>query len=257
LQNTVNDAEDIAAALKNLGYAVDLRKNASRREMTSAITAFARKLAADKTSEGFFWYAGHAVRLADENYLLPVNITLDEDLIKADSFPFNELLSLLEKAQNTANVVVLDACRNNPFPGPYRGPESRGLSVVSDSGIPGNTLIMYSTRAGDVASDGAPGERNSPFAAAFLRNINSREPLALMVIDVTRDTLSLTGGRQEPWSSGRMTDKDYTLLPGLQKGTVLDVFGSLEITVVTGGTLRIQGPQGAETVQMSDGGIGG
>ena len=255
LQNTVNDAEDIAAALKSLDYTVDLRKNIRRRDMVSAITAFTRRLAADKTSEGFFWYAGHAVRLADENYLLPVNISLDEDAIKADSFPFNELLSLLERAQNTANVVVLDACRNNPFPGSYRGPESRGLSVVSDGNIPGSTLIMYSTRAGDVASDGEPGERNSPFAKAFLRNINSREPLALMVIDVTRDTLSLTGGRQEPWSSGRMTDKDYTLLPGIQKGVLVDAFGSLEITSVTGGILRIQGPQGAETVEMSDGGI--
>jgi uncharacterized caspase-like protein len=77
LKNTVNNAEDIGAALQSLGYQVDLKRNLGHLQMVDAIEAFTVKLAGNRANEGFFWYAGHAVQIQDENYLLPVDITVD------------------------------------------------------------------------------------------------------------------------------------------------------------------------------------
>jgi uncharacterized caspase-like protein len=210
LKNPVNDAKDIAAALKKLGYQVDLKTDIGYYQMLDAVDAYAARLSGQKDSEGFFWFAGHGVQIRDENFLLPVDVTISsESRVKGSSYSLNSLLSSLQDAGNKANVVILDACRNNPLPASSRS-TARGLAVVSD--VPADLFVMFSTAPGDVAEDGKSGKKNSPFAEAFLKNIDSTEAISLMAADVMRDTASLTDNKQRPFYRGSIiSDKYYSL----------------------------------------------
>ncbi|MDR1971231.1 MAG: SUMF1/EgtB/PvdO family nonheme iron enzyme [Treponema sp.] len=213
LPNTGNDAEDIAGALAALGYEVDLRLNSDLPAMTRAIGGWVRRLSADRNSEGFFWYAGHGIQAGGENYLLPVDIEAeDEAAIVYGSYPLGRLLLSLEQtAKNKLNLVILDACRDNPFKNLSGG--SRGLSrgFVTVEHPPQDIFIMFSTAPGAVAQDGT-GSRNSPFTEAFLRYIDSAEILPVMAGLVTRETMRLTGGRQRPYQNGSIVSELYYTL---------------------------------------------
>jgi len=222
LKNTIADAEDISTALKSLGYQVDLKRNLGHLQMVDAVEAFVTKLAGNRANEGFFWYAGHAVQIRDENYLLPVDITVDsESRVKAGSYSLNSLIEALEGARNKVNVLILDACRDNPLPPSGRSAGgSRGLALVQE--VPSDLFIMFSTAPGDKADDGAAGKRNSPFAEAFLKYIKSTEPVYQMAIDVTQETLALTGQRQRPFQRGSIiSEKYYSLNPAGKTGPVV------------------------------------
>jgi uncharacterized caspase-like protein len=118
LRNPTNDVQDVSIALIQLGYEVNLIKNASLREMENAIIAFKGKLASDKESEGFFWYAGNGVQYNDINYLLPVDADITyESLLRNTALSFNFILNELESANNKINILIFDACRDNPFGG--------------------------------------------------------------------------------------------------------------------------------------------
>jgi tetratricopeptide (TPR) repeat protein len=217
LENTVNDARDISEALEELGFEVDMRLDTTEAQFDAAINAYIAKLAADSGSEGFFWYAGHGVQIRDQNYLLPVDAGIEsESALQRHSFSLDKLLSDLEGARNRVNVVILDACRNNPLPSSSRGAGSRGLAVIQD--VPGDLFMMFSTAAGDVAADGK-GKRNSPFAEAFLKYIASSEAVAMMASDVINETMRLTSHQQRPFSRGSIiSDKYYSLNPGRSGG---------------------------------------
>jgi formylglycine-generating enzyme required for sulfatase activity len=184
--------------------------------MGKAISTFMQKLKANGNNEGFFWYAGHGVEIDGENYLLPVDIGDEEDAARYSSTRLNDLLSQFERiAGNRVNVVIIDACRNNPFtrtPTGTRGASrSRGLVVVDHP--PQDMFLMYSTAPGDTAADGV-NKRNSPFAEAFLKHAGRQEPLVLMVTRVVDETRQLTNGQQRPYQGGSFSIPDYTLAAG-------------------------------------------
>jgi hypothetical protein len=211
LNNTINDAQDIGTALRGLGYNVDIKTDLRHLDMVDAMDAFITRLGSSRNSEGFFWYAGHAVQIREENYLLPVDVSIEtESRVRAQSYSLNNLLEALEGVRNKANVVVLDSCRDNPLPTNSRGSGTRGLSVVRQ--VP-DLFIMFSTAPGEKADDGV-GKRNSPFAEAFLKYIRSTEPLQITAAHIFNETLSLTGGRQRPYHSGSIiSDAYYSLNP--------------------------------------------
>ena len=219
LPNTVNDAEDIAAALSKLGYQVDLRRNLDMNSFDEAVSAYIRKLEQNSGNEGFFWYAGHGIQLSnDGNYLLPVDFPKIEDRpdtrirIARNSYALRDLLSELDRTRNRANVVVLDACRDNPLPSTIRSAaSSRGLALLSST--PPDLIIMYSTAAGAVAVDGMPGKRNSPFAEAFLKHIAKPDPISLVMADITNETYTLTRNVQRPYLAGTIMNRNYSLNP--------------------------------------------
>ncbi|MDR3160079.1 MAG: caspase family protein, partial [Spirochaetaceae bacterium] len=210
LPNTANDASDIAEKLSSLGYDVALRLNTDFGAMTRAVGDWIRRLSAEGSSEGFFWYAGHGVQVGGENYLLPVDINAgDEAGIVYGAYPLGRLLLSLEQtARNKLNVVVLDACRDNPFKNLAGG--SRGLArgFVTVEHPPQDIYIMFSTAHGTTAADGE-GTRNSPFTEAFLRYIDSGEILPVMAGLITRETMRLTGGKQRPYQNGSIVSELY------------------------------------------------
>ena len=166
LANPENDANDIALLLTQLGFSVEKILNGSQPQMESAILRLHEKLSAPKNSYGFFFYAGHGVQSNGENFLIPVDANIpNENYLRNRAVSVQVLLDDLNDAQNALNVVVLDACRDNPF-GWSRG-GSRGLAIVSRQ--PADSIIVYATSAGQRASDGEG--RNGLFTSQLLPNL--------------------------------------------------------------------------------------
>jgi formylglycine-generating enzyme required for sulfatase activity len=195
LANPRNDAEDIAAALQELGFSVVLLVDANRKAMNQAIIAFRELLAEDKRSEGLFFFAGHGVQSKGVNFLIPVGTDIRSEVdLEDEAISAQKVLGSLEEARNRVNLVVLDACRNNPLPATARS-ASRGLAVVGSA--PPETLIVYSTAAGQTASDGEG--RNSPFAAALLAHLSDPGDITTTMKRITADVKIATGGAQTPY----------------------------------------------------------
>jgi formylglycine-generating enzyme required for sulfatase activity len=202
LSNPVNDANDMEAALKGLGFTVEKVTNGNLEQMENAVTNLKRRLGATSNSYGFFFYAGHGVQANGENYLIPVeanNIQNDTHLRqRAVSLQF--VLDSLNEAGNQLNMVVLDACRDNPFGWARSG--SRGLTVVSQA--PSGSIVMYATSANSVASDGTG--KNGLFTGHLLNNLKTAGLSVFEVFDKTMgDVKRVTGGKQEPELSLRFS----------------------------------------------------
>ncbi|MBN2688328.1 MAG: caspase family protein [Deltaproteobacteria bacterium] len=166
LKNPVNDATATADKLKELGFTVTLKTNAGERDMDEAIRDFGRKLKKNQ-GVGLFYYAGHAIQLGGVNYLLPVNARIEKESdVRFNAINADMVLAEMAYAENGLNIIILDACRDNPFTRSFRS-VARGLAIISNA--PVGTFISYSTGANQVARDGK-GE-HSPYTEALLENI--------------------------------------------------------------------------------------
>src|SRR5438477_1283587 len=149
LRNPVNDARAIAAELRDLGFTVSLLEDATYEQMFEAIRVFGDELR--KGGVGVFYFAGHGVQIAGRNYLIPVSSRIErEDEVMYRSVDAGQVLTKMASAGNRLNIVMLDACRSNPFARSFRA-LSTGLAVME---APSNTLIAFATSPGSVASDG-------------------------------------------------------------------------------------------------------
>ncbi|GBU26785.1 hypothetical protein R84B8_00298 [Treponema sp. R8-4-B8] len=168
LNNPVNDANDMEAALQGLGFTVDKLLDANLDQMESAVMRLKNRLSVSSGSYGFFFYAGHGVQSNGENYLIPVGSNIpSENSLRDRAVSVQWALAELNEAKNALNVVVLDACRDNPFSWKRSG--TRGLSVVGSQ--PVDSIIVYSTSAGSTAADGSG--RNGLFTAHLLNNLKT------------------------------------------------------------------------------------
>ena len=212
LLTAVNDATDISNSLRNLGYEVDLKSNITISEFDEIIDQFIEKLNSNRESEGFFWYAGHGLNVDNKHYLLPIDVDPRSDSsIVRGSYSVDTLVARFDSIRNRANLIVIDACRNDSIPG-NRSLGGRGLSVISTDSIVGN-LIVYSTMAGQTAADGNPGDRNSPFAASFLIHLRTAISFDNLFIRIADETRRRTNGVQRPYKVGYFTIENYSLAP--------------------------------------------
>ncbi len=205
LKNTKNDATDIAKTLKEKGFKVQRVINANHRKMITAIRKFGNKLY--KGGIGLFYYAGHGVQVRGRNYLVPINADIqDEDDVEFNAVDAGFILSKMESANNTMNIIILDACRDNPFARSFRS-ASRGLAKMD---APRGSIIIYATSPGSIAADGEG--RNGVFTKHLLRLMNKPNlEIAALLREVRRQVLKETGGRQLPWeSSSLMSDFYFT-----------------------------------------------
>jgi len=193
LNNPVNDANEMEAALKELGFAVDKRLDADLIQMENAVKDLMNKLKTSKDSYGFFFYAGHGVQSAGENYLIPVKSDIPtEDHLRLRAFSVQAMLDNLNSAGNELNVVVLDACRDNPFGWKRSG--SRGLAVVT---VPVGSIVVFATSANSTAADGTG--KNGLFTSQLLKNIKTPGLTVRDVFDMTgNDVLTVSNGQQYP-----------------------------------------------------------
>ena len=203
LKNPANDARDMAAALEELGFSVTSLIDANQRKMDSAVRAFGNDLA--KGGVGLFYYAGHGMQVDGVNYLIPVGTDIQsEDEVRFKSVEANQILQKMETAVNRTNIVILDACRDNPFARSFRS-GSRGLSVVD---APSGSLVIYATAPESTAADGKG--RNGIFTGAFLKHMRTPgQDIEVMLRDVRRDVERETASKQTPWSSSSLTEPFY------------------------------------------------
>jgi len=128
LKNPVNDAADMAAILKKLGFSVTLKKNARLQEMDEALEAFGNRL--KRGGVGLFYYAGHGVQVNGANYLLPIGAKINKEAdVKYQAVDANKILDEMATANNGLNIVMLDACRDNPFGRSFRSQPQRKCSI--------------------------------------------------------------------------------------------------------------------------------
>jgi formylglycine-generating enzyme required for sulfatase activity len=205
LNNPVNDARDMEAALKGLGWTVDLVINGNLDQMENAAIRLKNRLSAARNSYGFLFYAGHGVQSGGVNYLIPVDANIQsENFLRQRAVSLQTLLDELNDAGNELNIVALDACRDNPFSWWRSG--SRGLQVVSNQ--PADSIIVYATSAGSTAADGTG--RNGLFTTHLLANL--KKP-GLEVNEVFRltgaDVRRASGGKQIPAIYSQFFDAAY------------------------------------------------
>jgi putative glutamine transport system substrate-binding protein len=203
LSNPVNDANDMKAALQGLGFTVDTVINGSRVRMEEAVERFKNRLSVSRNSYGFFFYAGHGVQSSGINYLIPVDADIRSESYLGDrAVSVQAMLDEINRAGNELNIVVLDACRDNPFGWSRSG--ARGLQVLANQ--PADSIIVYATSAGTTAADGTG--RNGLFTSQLLNNLKTP---GLEVNEIFR----LTMGDVARASNNAQRPAVYNQFPGI------------------------------------------
>ena len=224
LKNPGNDSKDIANALNALYFDTVLLQDATKSKIEKAVASFLAVLEKEG-GVGLFYYAGHGVQLLGDNYLVPVETMLGTDVeIKKQSYNINNILSGMRKIKTATNIIILDACRDNPFKntvvasGRSVGKDNeRGLinknipklnTGLSKLDAPPNTIIAYATAPGRVALDGD--KENSPYTLSLV-NAMQRSGLTIgqMFQQVRSNVLDQTNGQQVPWESSSLIEDFY------------------------------------------------
>jgi uncharacterized caspase-like protein len=210
LKNPVNDATAMSAQLQKLGFTVILKRDANLREMEDALVDFGDRLK-QGGGVGLFYYAGHGLQVGGMNYLVPVETRINrESDIKNETLAMEKILREMANTNTGLNIVILDACRDNPYYPGFRN-VTRGLSGVSNA--PVGMFISYSAWTNRVVKDG-DGE-NSPYTRALLENI-AKPGLTInkVFMNVRSKLMKETG--QMPWELSSL-DRDFFFVTGKEK----------------------------------------
>jgi hypothetical protein len=200
LANPENDANDVAKALREIGFEVTLLTNTNLRQIEETVEAFSRQLGPGAI--GVFYYAGHGVQVAGENYLIPLDKRLEREAdVRYEAMPLGRVLNALNDSPAVAKILIIDACRDNPFLRRWRSNRrslaSRGLAAPQSSGQQ-NTLIAFATSPDTTAADSA-GSRNSPYTTQLLRYLRTPNLDVIKMFQlVRRGVRKLTDDRQIP-----------------------------------------------------------
>jgi uncharacterized caspase-like protein len=207
LANPANDARTVSGVLTEQGFEVYLHLNADLKKMKRALAETANRARHHgKQSVVLFYFAGHGVQVKQSNYLIPVDAKIEsEGDVDIEALNAASVLEVLSDAGAAINIVVLDACRNNPYRTSFRAP-SRGLARMD--GPPG-FLVAFSTDPGKVASDGPTGS-NSPYATALTQQLGrSGIKIEEAFKQVRREVYEVTKGAQVPWETSSLMDDLY------------------------------------------------
>ena len=215
LGNAVNDAKAMAGLLERAGFGVDLRTNADRVTLFDATKRFAESAQRNEAKLVFFYYAGHGAQLDWRNYLLPVDARVNTAAdLPAQCLDLASLLTGLAQAKGRTFVIVLDACRDNPFGGAFR-PAQKGLSQFD---APPSSLLAFSTAPGSVAADAiGSGGQSGLYAEHLVRELGA--PATRLEDALKRVRLAVriaSKGAQVPWESTSL-ESDVFLFPQARK----------------------------------------
>lgn len=206
LKNPVNDAKAMAATLRRLGFEVEEKTDLGFVQMNKAVESFGKKL--KPGGVGLFYYAGHAIQVGGANYLIPVDAEIeDENEVRYKSVDAGLVLAKMEQSRGDVNIVILDACRNNPFARSFRS-ATRGLASMD---APSGSLIAYATAPGRTAADGDG--KNGIYTEELIRLM---ETPGLTVEEafkrVRRAVMERTASAQVPWEASSLTG-DFHFIP--------------------------------------------
>jgi uncharacterized caspase-like protein len=188
--------------LKTLGFNVTKRINATRKDMEDAIKDFSKKLT--EYNVALFYYAGHGVQVNGQNYLIPTDATLKEPAdCKWESIPVNDIVEEFEKVPENINIVILDACRDNPFRSWSRGGAQGFRTMNSVSG----TFISYATAENSTAADGS--DLNGTFTEELVKQMNIPQSLYQVFNNTRKQVMKKTNNLQRPAEMNGLTGDFY------------------------------------------------
>ncbi|REG88255.1 AbiJ-related protein [Algoriphagus antarcticus] len=208
LANPLNDANSVEKKLQSLGFDVLKILNPNQKDLKKIIDDFGDKLKGYDI--GLFYFAGHGVQVKGLNYLIPVDANLKtERMVEYDCVEAGRVLGYMEDSKSQVNIVILDACRDNPFERSWgRGISLRGLTTMS---APSGSLIAYSTSPGKTASDGDG--VNGLYTHSLLEHIGSKKVTVMsMFQNVRKDVMTKSKNEQIPWEATSLT-ADYFFNP--------------------------------------------
>src|SRR5450631_3841413 len=206
LPNPANDAKAMSRLLGDAGFDVTSAADLSQNEMREKVSEFAARVAAKgPDTVALVFYAGHGLQIDGENFLVPVDVDPKREAdIPLQAVRLNDILNTLTSVPSKMRIVLLDACRNNPFPAINQS-AGHGLAIVdAKTGAPG-TFLSFSTSPGAEAEDGSGAD--SPYTSALL--LAAKEPGLSIEDTFKRVRVSVnkaTAGRQTPWDSSSLTD---------------------------------------------------
>ncbi len=197
LRNTLNDAKAMSATLKSLGFDVTTIENGTYETIKNAIYAFGDRI--QDVDVSLFFYAGHGLEVDGTNYLVPVDADIQSHLdVKQKCIPLSGVSNTMEFANDEGlNMIILDACRNNPFPAGKRG--GTGLARIN---APSGTLIAYATDPGSVASDGDG--TNGLYTGELIKQLKVSQRIEDIFMHTRNNVEQISGGKQRPWEEARL-----------------------------------------------------
>ncbi|MCP4407146.1 MAG: caspase family protein, partial [Gammaproteobacteria bacterium] len=225
LRNPASDARDMAETLMLLGFEVQRHVDLNKKQIHRAIRRFGRALA--QSEVGVFYYAGHGMQVNNRNYLIPIGADIEtEDEVPYEAVDAGQVLAKMESARNPVNILILDACRNNPLERSFRS-SSRGLVRMPS---PVGSLVLYATAPGKTAADGR-GDRNGVFTKHLMNELR-RPGVSLTDVEFNARVAVMkeTGNEQVPWSSSSLTRRvilnqigplDKSMLPSVSESLKL------------------------------------
>jgi uncharacterized caspase-like protein len=207
LRNPPNDARAMAHALRNVGFDVVTHENLGQKEMRRAILEFGGRLVSGGV--GLFYFSGHGLQVSGRNYMIPVDAVINaENEVEVEAVDVASVLARLETAKNRLNIVILDACRDNPFARSFKS-TARGLASID---APSGTLIAYATAPGKLARDGEG--PNGLYTGELVKAI----PVPRLKIEevfkrVRQAVMEQSNGEQVPWESSSLLGDFMFVLP--------------------------------------------
>ncbi|MFN5135690.1 MAG: caspase family protein [Chitinophagaceae bacterium] len=205
LRNPRSDAKSISQSLRDCGFEVIEVIDGNRRQIETAINSFGEKLQTYQV--GLFYYSGHGIQMDGENFVIPIDVNLKSKAdVKYDCFSISRVLSRMERASTKLNIVILDACRNNPFERGSFGEDDDGLAPITP---PDNTVISFATDPGSVASDGVAGT-NGLYTGSLIKYISVPNTQIENVFKLTaKEVKEKSAGKQKPWLNSNFYDIFY------------------------------------------------
>jgi uncharacterized caspase-like protein len=209
LDNPVNDARLVAQSLRQAGFSVALHENLDRNGLVNALRDFGGRL--HENAVAVLYYAGHGLQLRDRNYLIPTDAEIrGEDEIPIAGLDLGFILGRMSSARSRVNIVILDACRNNPFAG-RSGARAQGLAQMD---APVGTLLAYATAPGKLAADSGGGA-NSLYAIHLAKHILTPGlPVEHVFKRVREGVVRDTSEQQVPWESSSLQG-EFAFVPGV------------------------------------------
>lgn len=205
LVNPVNDVRSMEKSLQRLGFTVVKHENCDQKTLKRAMDDFGQQLAG--VDVGLFFYAGHGIQVNGNNYLIPTDARIqNEGDTEYDCVRADRILAKMEAAGTRTNIVILDACRDNPFERSWhRGSKGSGLAFMN---APAGSLIAYATSPGSTASDGTG--KNSFYTSALLDHMGTPDITILQMFQRVRDAvIKQSGNTQTPWESTSLRGDFY------------------------------------------------
>ncbi|MGL1890095.1 MAG: caspase family protein [Spirochaetaceae bacterium] len=226
LANPVNEAKELKSTLESLGFEVFIAVDTTKETLQETVLDFKYRLL-EKGGTALFHYGGHAVQIDGQNYIIPVNAKFqDESRAKIYGVNLNDILSTIDSSNSETNIVILDACRDNPLKSSTRS-ATRGLSVINIA--PKNSIVVYSAQAGMAAVDGL-------FTPSLIKHIKSKKNLLEIIQDVRSEVYEKSNGAQLPGTYEQLFEPIY--LHGKPKIKVVEK-GRVHITSKESGEVFI------------------